>query len=267
MADYEKDVLKHYAHQAEDCGLSPLSTMPDEIVREREVDAIVRYVEAASRQAPGVSRLLEVGCGNGYTLSVVRSRFPELALVGSDYSVEMISLAQSRNLADCTFKVEDVRNLQQDGNSYDVVLSERCIINLLDRSDQHAAIREIHRVLKPGGICILIEGFKDGIDALNRARSEFDLPPIATPFHNLFFEDGWLRSAVEGLFLHREDDYGDGTLPKANFLSSHYFMSRVVHAAISRNDVRNSEFVRFFSFLPPSGNYASVQLRILQKVE
>lgn len=266
MSGYEETVLEHYARQAAECGLSPTSTMPDEIVREREIDAIVSYVEAAS-QIGNVSRLLEVGCGNGHMLATLRERFPSIELVGSDFSPDMIELANRRGIPNATLKTDDVRSLQESDGAYDVVVSERCIINLLDRDDQRDAIREVHRVLRPGGICILIEGFTEGIESLNRARAEFGLPPIPVPFHNLFFDQPWLESVTDGLFTRRDEDFGDGTLPRGNFLSSHYFISRVLHAAISRNEIRNSEFVRFFSFLPPSGNYASVQLRVLQRAE
>jgi SAM-dependent methyltransferase len=264
MSEYESRVREHYAQQATDLGLSPLSTMGDEIVRERELDAISRYVEAGSRQGTGVATVIDVGCGNGYALARLREKFAHVELVGIDLSPEMIALAEKRGIPNCAFMVGDVRDLRQENNSQDVVVSERCIINLLDRSHQQAAFNEIHRVLRPGGICILIEGFVEGMDALNRARAEFDLRSIPVPVHNLFFDEEWFRSTIDGLFC--EDDYRDENLPKPNFLSSHYFISRVVHAAIARNEVRNSEFVKFFSFLPPSGNYASTQLRVIHKL-
>ena len=266
MSGYEETVLEHYARQAAECGLSPTSTMPDEIVREREIDAIVSYVEAAS-QIGNVSRLLEVGCGNGHMLATLRERFPSIELVGSDFSPDMIELANRRGIPNATLKTDDVRSLQESDGAYDVVVSERCIINLLDRDDQRDAIREVHRVLRPGGICILIEGFTEGIESLNRARAEFGLPPIPVPFHNLFFDQPWLESVTDGLFTRRNRGLrrrhtSEGKLPLEPLL-----ISRVLHAAISRNEIRNSEFVRFFSFLPPSGNYASVQLRVLQRAE
>lgn len=264
MSGYEKTVSEHYAKQAREVGLSPLSTTPDEVVREREIDAIIRYVALVDAAMARPLDLLEVGCGNGYTLGQLRERFPTSTLQGVDYSPEMIAISRSRGVERARFDVGDVRALSCEPNAFDIVLSERCVINLLDREHQLSALREIHRVVRPGGVCILIEGFEEGLDALNRARAEFDLSPIPMPFHNLFFDEAWFKATIEDLFV--EPAYADDTLPKANFLSSHYFMSRVVHAALSRKDVRNSEFVRFFSFLPPVGNYASVQLRVLEKL-
>jgi SAM-dependent methyltransferase len=267
VTDYETTVLEHYRSQAEQLGLSELSTMPDAIVREREVDAICRYLERFREAAPPIGRLLEVGCGNGFLLSVLRERYPDLELVGIDYSEEMVALAQSRRLDRCDVARGDVRELEFESGAFDVVVSERCVINLLVREDQSAALAEVHRVLRRGGLCVLQEGFSEGLDNLNRARAEFDLDPIPMPFHNLFLHREWFDAVITGLFAVRGPrDFGDETLPDFNFLSSHYFMSRVVHAALTRKDVRNSEFVRFFSFLPPIGNYASVQLLVLERL-
>ena len=268
MPDYESIVLEHYRQQAQKLGMGKLCTMPDEIVREREVEAICQYISWFKRADGSIARVLDIGCGNGYTLSVLRRRFSDLALVGVDYSPEMIQLARARGLERCQIEPGDVRSLQFESGAFDIVLSERCIINLMDRGDQQIALHEIHRVLRNRGVCLFIEAFTDGLDNLNRARSEMGLDPIPMPYHNLFLDKEWFLRAVEGLFaMRRPSDLGDTTLPDHNFLSSHYFMSRVVHSCLSKvGDRRNTEFVKFFSFLPPIGNYASVQLFVLQKV-
>jgi hypothetical protein len=55
-------------------------------------------------------------------------------------------------------------------------------------------------------------------------------------------------------------------IPPENFLSSYFFTSRVLYPAVTRAEIKhNTEFVRFFGFLPPMGNYSGIQLLLLQK--
>ena len=260
-------VSEHYRKQAETYGLSSLSTMPDEIIRSREQDAICRYMDVILKDNPSVRNVLEIGCGNGYLLSILGRRYPDLAFTGLDFSADMIRLARSRNLNGCLFMEGDIRSVALESDSFDLVVSERCIINCMDVTDQARALREVHRLLREGAHCILIEGFADGFDNMNRARIELGLKPLDMPYHNLFFDKSWFENIVEGLFrMKRPAEFGDASLPEFNFLSSHYFMSRVVNSCLTRReDLRNTEFVKFFSFLPPIGNYAPVQLFVLQK--
>ena len=52
-----------------------------------------------------------------------------------------------------------------------------------------------------------------------------------------------------------------------NFLSSYYFVSRVLYPAMLNGSevVRNSEIAKFFSYLPPMGNYCPIQAFVLRK--
>jgi hypothetical protein len=75
---------------------------------------------------------------------------------------------------------------------------------------------------------------------------------------------------VKGSFLLVEpqslDRHTRGYSFRTNFLSSHYFVSRVLYPAVLKGDlVRNSEFTKFFSFLPPAGNYSAIQAHLLKK--
>ena len=53
-------------------------------------------------------------------------------------------------------------------------------------------------------------------------------------------------------------------------MSSYFFVSRFLHAlltkAVNSEFVRDAEFVKYFSFLPPIGNYAAPQAYFLRKI-
>lgn len=263
---YEEAVLQHYREQAASQGLKPTSTMSDQIVREREMDGILRWTAALTRGASQPT-ILDVGCGNGLTLAELRRRHHSARLVGRDYSQEMTDLARSRAIPACDIQRGDVRMIDLAEESIDVIVSQRCVINLLDRDDQKEAFRSLHRTLRPGGHLVAIEAFADAQENLNRARVELGLTPIAQPVHNLWFDSEFFAEAIRGLFVPiSPEGAGDATLPAPNFLSSHYFMSRVVHACVTRGEQKsNTEFVKFFSVLPPIGNYSPVQIHVLRK--
>jgi hypothetical protein len=110
---------------------------------------------------------------------------------------------------------------------------------------------------------VLIEAFTDGLDNLNRARQELGLPPNRVPEHNRWFEKERFLQVVAPLF----EDVGEADgVPPRTFLSTHYFISRVLYPAVTRREVLyNTEFVRFFRFLPPQGDYSPIQVFLLRK--
>ena len=161
--------------------------MPDEVVRRRETDAI----QASLRQiVVGTSMdALEIGCGNGYLLDQIQRRFPGVRFWGIDYTQKMIKLALSRRMENVGLLQGDVRALSFRDASFDVVISERVIINLLDPADQELAFSEVARVLRPGGWFICVEGFATPLANINEARAELMLPEIRQPHHNRWFTD------------------------------------------------------------------------------
>ena len=259
-------IIEHYREQAVEHGLEPTSTMADLVTRGLEVDAIVACVAKATSERSERLRLLEIGCGNGYLLRTLRDRFPAIELHGLDYSPDMVELADARSIADCSVTQGDIRKLDFGDGSFDVIVSERCVINILDEQGQLDALDELHRVLLPGGMLVLIEAFTDGLENLNRARTELGLAENRIPHHNLWFEKGRFLDHVKAPFDVINGGTGDG-LPPRNFLSTHYFMSRVLYPAITRAEIMyNTEFVRFFRFLPPNGDHSPIQLFVLKKI-
>jgi len=265
--DYGEVVLEHYRKEAKLYGKDTSSTMLDEITRGREVAGIVRTVEWLASRGAATGRILEVGSGNGYLLSVLRANFDSARLTGLEYTPEMCDVARSRNVERCPIVQGDVRKLPFEESSWDVVVTERCIINIMDRSHQEASLHEVARVMAPGGHFLCLEAFTDGLAQLNAAREELGLPPNAEPHHNVWFDKEWFLDVVGKDFeVVDVGAEGDPSLPTPNFLSSHYFISRAFYPAVTKREVLyNTHLVKFFSFLPPLGNYSPIQFWLLRK--
>jgi ubiquinone/menaquinone biosynthesis C-methylase UbiE len=260
---YGEAIREHYRKEAESFGTDPASTMRDEITRGREVDAVLSLAAYLQSTTP-VRHLLEIGPGNGYLLAALRDRVPDVELSGLEYSPEMLELARGRSIERCELVEGDVKAMPFADGGFDLVVSERCLINLMDRADQELALAEVARVLRAGGHYLCIEAFTDGLANLNRAREELGLPPHDQPHHNLWLDKDWFLEVADRYFVeHRLEA---APLPPRNFLSSHYFVSRVLYPAVTRREVLyNTEFVKFLSFLPPIGDYSPIQLYVLEK--
>ncbi len=105
---------------------------------------------------PHVDRLLEVGCGTGYVglnLCLYDGLVGELH--ACDISQGMVD-ACSRNAEELGIAVHarqsELERLVYDDSEFDMVIGHAILHHI---PDIDAALSEIHRVLKPGGICML----------------------------------------------------------------------------------------------------------------
>jgi SAM-dependent methyltransferase len=105
---------------------------------------------------PGLD-LLDVGCGPGTITVDLARRVAPGRVVGID--VAEAPLAEARELAaseqvEVTFAVGDAYRLEADDDSFDVVHAHQVLHHL---SDPVAALREMARVCRPGGVIALRE--------------------------------------------------------------------------------------------------------------
>lgn len=254
-------IKEHYKVQAAKHKDSALSTMEDPITRQKEV-AIIQSFFKLPAVRNNCKEVLEIGCGNAYTLNILTPLFDNYNFTGLDFSEDLLTIARSRNLPGVKFEQGDARNLQFNDESFDVIYTERCIINLMSWEEQQMALEQIHRVLRKGGYLLFMESFTEGYNNLNKARNELGLDSIPMPHHNLYFE----KELFEPFVSKRFEIIEENEIPR-NFLSSHYFTARVLHPLLTKGDpfMKNTEFVKFFSFLPPSGCYSPIEAYILKK--
>ncbi len=258
---YDEVIKEHYKVQAAKHKDSALSTMEDPITRQKEVTIIENFFQLP-QVAAKTKQVLEIGCGNGYTLNILSPKFSNYNFTGLDFSEDLLEIARSRNLKGVEFLQGDARKLSFKDESFDVIYTERCIINLLSWDEQQLALTEMHRILRKGGYLLFMESFTEGYNNLNKARNELGLDSIPMPHHNLYFEKDLFEPFIASKFEVIEEN----TIPR-NFLSSHYFTARVLHPLLTKGDpfLKNTEFVKFFSFLPPSGCYSPIEAYILKK--
>jgi ubiquinone/menaquinone biosynthesis C-methylase UbiE len=175
MASDAEELKRRYEEFAR--SLDYRTTASDYLLRELEIDTAAAHIQ------DGMTTL-DVGCGLGYAVAQYASR-STIAAHGIDYADSMIEGARqllSRNFPELAsrveFRVASVTQLPFGDATFDVVTSHRCLMALLDWELQKKALLDIHRVLKPGGMLVLMEGTFEGLERLNRARGTFGLDAI-----------------------------------------------------------------------------------------
>lgn len=261
---YDSAVKKHYDKVARAEGASPASTMADTIIREKETSfirgQIAKFIEGeASPVARSQFSVIDVGCGNGHTLSVLSKVFPQASLTGIEFNAAQRAIATKRFArSKTTIKKGDIRLAKTlPRSTFDVLVCQRVIINLLSSADQRTALKNLVGLVRPNGLLLFIECFASGLSNLNAARREFGLSALPEAHHNLYLGDRFFATPRLTEF----------DLSQRHELSTHYFVSRVLHpwflTLSGQQFARNSHFVSFFSRGLPDGIGEYAPLRFL----
>jgi SAM-dependent methyltransferase len=126
---------------------------------------LLRTQRLLRRVLPPTGRVLDVGGGTGIYATWLQSL---------GYEVEVIDPTPV-HVEHCTragvhAEVGDARHLQRDDGSYDAVLLLGPLYHLPERDDRVLALREAHRVLRPGGVvgAAVISRYAGWLDGLLR---------------------------------------------------------------------------------------------------
>jgi len=95
--------------------------------------------------------ILDVGCGSGYLAHLLKRERPSLEIHGCD--IAEAALVQSREVLDVAYYLDlDRANLPEPNDKFDLVVCTEVLEHIYDVS---RCVREIARVLKPGGFFIV----------------------------------------------------------------------------------------------------------------
>jgi len=243
------EVKKFWDQQADLHGTSDMATAPDHYYRELEIAKIIEHLIIGER-------VLDAGCGNGYSTIRFFETVRDLSVVGLDYSDRMIEQARiAAGKLPIPFVCTDVRTMHADLDdvalrNFDTIISQRCLINLASWDHQKHALLEMKKCLKPNGRIILVENFVDGLARLNAIRFEHELPPISVRWHNRYLRmPEFIEFTDENFYVEYCENIGN----------MYYLVSRVVYAALAKlsggEPQYDHDINRIAAKLPTLGDY------------
>ena len=147
--------------------------------------------------APG-RRILEVGCGLGDdAASLARLVAPGGAVAAIDGSRTMISAARERHsdVVGLSFDVADAAALPFDNASFDGCRIDRVLQHIADPA---SAVREMVRVLRPGGVLV---AYDNDWETLTVDGVDRDLTRTVLNAWCDRFPSGWIGRALVPLFV------------------------------------------------------------------
>ena len=222
MIHNQEEVLSYWNTQE-------VESMYDKNLLNAEVRLISQHI------SPGI-KMLDAGCGEGEG-TLVYSSIPGIVVHAVDFSETRLKKAEERlNVRpNVVLKQVDFLGSYTLANDYDVIVSQRFLINLMEWSLQQQVLLNLMAMLKPGGRLLMLEGSKQGVDSLNEFRTALGLDPIPIKWHNLFFDDSALTDFMQ------EHGY---TLEKVDGLGGYFLLTRGVRPALDKGLDWNCQFNR-----------------------
>ena len=167
--------------------------MPDTVQRDLELTFVFKHL------LPG-SRLVEIGCGNGYVTRELRTRVAHVDAF--DFSENMIARARETcGETNNRFFHDDLLAPQHLRGPYDIALCVRVLMNLRNLDEQKTGIVNIANMLRTSGRLILVEGFLDGFEENSRLRQAIGLTKVIPAKHNFYSHFADLLPVLEEHFL------------------------------------------------------------------
>lgn len=148
---------------------------------------IIPHVNSFSKENP--ARLLDIGSGDGYLKYFCDQE--NIDFHGVEIQPRRIKICEEMGYKINTFNIETDR-FPYDDNSYDIIVASHVIEHLYN---PEAAIKEIHRVLKPNGIVVIgVPMHVNWISKLLYIKEKFfPAPPLG---HHQFYTMNTLKKLL-----------------------------------------------------------------------
>ncbi|MBF8280431.1 MAG: methyltransferase protein [Candidatus Magasanikbacteria bacterium] len=126
--------------------------------------------------------ILDLGCGNGRLLELFQNK--KIHYIGADFSPALIAIAKERNADEIKnnragFTVASATATPFDNRQFNVVFSIAVLHHIPSASLREEALKEMHRILKPGGVLALTVWNLRTPEAIARYKiaSQLERPP------------------------------------------------------------------------------------------
>lgn len=263
MKKTAKNIKAYWDKQAKLYGADARATTNDYWFRELEFNKLIAVLQKIKSK----NHVLDIGCGNGFNTMRLARKFPRSRFLGGDYAEAMIeksnlALSQANPpVSNVKFATMDVTKLSDLARKFDVVISDRCLINLPNLWQQKTAVAEIVGVIKRGGYYVMIENFIEGHRNINKLRSGIGLSPIAIKWHNTFFSECFVSDWIERFFMVE---------CRENISSLYYLITRAVYSKICQLKNRTPDYDHAIyqvaaKLSEQAGDWGPIKLLVLKK--
>lgn len=216
--------------------------------REIETDFLVKHLHADDKA-------LEVGCGNGFLTKQIRAKVKHVD--SFDFSENMVETAKElHGEINNRFFHDSILSPQNISNDYDVVVCIRVLINLRDIEEQKIAIKNAAKCLKASGRLVLIEGYQEGFEQLNKLRQDAGLEVLKPAPINYYSKLSELMPTIEEDFIVHE------TMNTGCF----DFLTRVIYPALVGTDVATGPADFHEKILPVAKHFNPADLKPLARL-
>ena len=191
-------------------------------------------IELIRQRIPAGAKVLDAGCGEGEG-TIVYAAVPGATVHAVDFSQTRLRKARERlgPAKNVTLKQVDFAGAYELDRDFDVIVSQRFLINITDWEIQKKILRDLMAHLRKGGRLAMLEGWQQGVDALNEFRALWGLAPIPVQWHNLFFDEEALIDFMRSEGFERVDEDG---------LGAYFLLTRGVRPTLDKNLDWNSAF-------------------------
>jgi SAM-dependent methyltransferase len=196
--DQRKELVRQQYEQMD--ATNVYVTSRDFHLRELEIAAVSRHL--------ALGKILDCGCGNGYTLLSLGKTFADCEMLGVDFSDNLIRGAETLReklrpdlKSVPRFRREDILEfLRQCDERFDTIITERLVVNLPTEAMQQRVIEALIARLRPNGVYLMVEGSQQGFRALNQYRAVVGLAEIPDVYpgneSSRKLDEAWLANIV-----------------------------------------------------------------------
>jgi SAM-dependent methyltransferase len=147
----------------------------DQLVKACEENVITPYV---LKYTPSNGKILEAGCGIGHIVKFFQDRGYDI--VGVEMGEDTVKNAHEI-IPECNIVCANVEDLPYKDNTFDTILSLGVVEHIIDGPEK--ALKEMYRVLKPGGVMVFTIPVCNTIRSIKRFSGLYFLERLVRKFY------------------------------------------------------------------------------------